>query len=78
MESDVIKTPVLQVVQIDVSERVICVEGFSVRVKWESFVNCVDPVKDSRAVVLIDQKRGLWFDTERVDLSESESKYEAY
>jgi hypothetical protein len=56
MESDVIKTPVFQVVQIDVSERVIRVEGFSVWIKWESFVNCVDPVKDSRAVVLINKK----------------------
>jgi hypothetical protein len=63
MKSDVVKTPMLEVVQINVCERVIRVEGFSVRVKWESFVNCVDAVEDYRSVVLINKERTLGINT---------------
>lgn len=69
-----VETPVLEVVQINIRERVIWVEGFSVRIKWECFVNCVDSVENGRAVILVDEERALGIYTKGGNYSESESK----
>ncbi len=73
MQSDMVETPVLEVIQIDVSERLIRVEGFSIGIKWECFVDCIDSVEDGRSVVLINKERTLGIS----DYGKSESKNEA-
>ncbi len=70
MEPDMIESPMFKVVQINVGKWVVGVEGFSVWIKRESFVDGVDAVKDGCAVVLVDEEGGFGVDAEGGDGSE--------
>lgn len=50
-----IHAPVLQVIEVMISETVVSVEGVKIRVKWVDLVNSVDPMVDSVAIILINE-----------------------
>lgn len=49
-----------EVVKIVIGETVVGVEVLEVGVEGENFVDCVDPVVNGVAVVLVDEHRVVW------------------
>ena len=56
MKPNVIESPVFQVIQVDISERIVSVKCLGIGVEGESLVNCIDTMKDRSTIVLVDKK----------------------